>query len=207
MKYIITIILSLALILPVYASEVTGTITTGVTTGNGVNGVVVEAPTANPPAGTYTSTQNVVLSGGEGTVSIHYTTDGTGATCTSGSVYATPIEVSSNLFIGAISCYPNGAESSTVSFAYAINPPGTPAPTPPPSSGGGGGGGGGGVVTTSTTQPYDFNSDGNIDVLDFNILMANWGTIGGATTATGDANGDGNVDILDFNLLIINWQS
>ena len=136
MKYILTIILSLALVLPTYASEITGTITTGVTTGNGVNGVVVEAPTANPSAGTYTSTQNVVLSGGDGTVSIHYTIDGTAATCSSGEVYSSPISVSSNLFIGAISCYPNGATSSPVSFAYAINPPSAPAP-----SGGGGGGG------------------------------------------------------------------
>jgi len=78
-------------------------------------------------------------------------------------------------------------------------------------SGGGGGGssggGGGGILTTPSTASYDFNSDGNIDVFDFNILITNWGTTGTATQPTGDANGDRNVDILDFNLLIINWQS
>jgi len=205
MKYIIAITLSLALVLPVYASEVTGTLTTGLNTGSGVNGLVIEAPTANPTAGEYTSTQYVTLSGGAGTVSIHYTTDGSVATCTSGNVYTSPIEVASSSFIEAISCYSNNVASPTIDFAYAINPP-TPTltPTPTPSSGGGGSSGGG-VFTTPATKSYDFNSDGKINLADFSILMLNWGKTN-ATKAMGDANGDGKVDLKDFSLLMINWS-
>ncbi|MEM7682806.1 MAG: dockerin type I domain-containing protein [Planctomycetota bacterium] len=47
----------------------------------------------------------------------------------------------------------------------------------------------------------DFNGDGNVDLLDFDILASNFGTVGGATMADGDANGDGNVDLLDFDVL------
>ncbi|OJI08868.1 hypothetical protein BK006_02895 [bacterium CG10_49_38] len=199
MKYLSLIIFSLVFsIPPVYASEVTGTITTGVDTG--VEGIVVEAPTANPPAGEYTSEQSVALSGGTGTVSIHYTTDGAAATCSSGNVYSTPITVSSSLVIEAISCYANSIVSPIAIFGYAINPPSAPAP-----SSGGGGGGSGGFITTPATAAYDFNTDGKVDVFDFNVLITNWGSTG-ASSSTGDANGDGNVDILDFNLLIINWK-
>jgi len=75
-------------------------------------------------------------------------------------------------------------------------------------TGGTGGGGGGGAPTTPpTTDQADFNSDGNVNILDFNVLITNWGTTSGATKATGDTNGDGKVDIYDFNLLIANWQS
>ncbi|NOX66350.1 MAG: hypothetical protein GXO85_11330 [Chlorobi bacterium] len=118
MKYIIAIILSLMLVLPAYASEVIGGISTGISTG--VSGTVMEAPTAFPVAGAYTTTQNVVLSGGEGTTSIHYTIDGSAVTCSSGNVYSSPIGVASSLSIKAISCYPNGAVSNTAVFEYAI---------------------------------------------------------------------------------------
>ena len=80
------------------------------------------------------------------------------------------------------------AAPSSASGGGGYTPPATPATTPP-------------------TEPYDFNSDGNIDVFDFNILMTHWGTTSGATKVTGDADGNGTVDIYDFNLLIINWQS
>lgn len=47
----------------------------------------------------------------------------------------------------------------------------------------------------------DANGDGNVDLLDLDILGANFGTTGGATVATGDFNGDGNVDLLDLDIL------
>ena len=191
----------LAFALPVYASEVTGTLTTGVSTGNGVEGLVIEAPTASPVANTYTSAQSVTLSGGDGTQSIHYTTDGSAATCSSGSTYSAAISVPSTVVIEAISCYANNVSSPVRLFGYVINIPSAPAP-----SGGGGGGGGGGVITTPSTSGNDFNNDGKVDVFDFNTLISNWGATG-ATKAMGDANGDGAVDIFDFNLLIINWQA
>jgi len=203
MKYILTITLVFlfTLIPSAYASEVTGTITTGLSAGNNLDGLVIEQPTASPVAGTYTTSQSVILSGGPGTQSIHYTTDGSAATCSSGNTYSTAISVTSSLVIEAISCYPNNIASPTILFGYAINPPSAPGP-----SGGGGGPTGGGVPVTPATVATDFNGDGKIDVFDFNILITNWGATG-ATQAMGDANGDGTVDIFDFNLLIANWQA
>jgi len=52
-------------------------------------------------------------------------------------------------------------------------------------------------------KKVDANDDERIDILDFNILMINWGS-----TATGniaDFNKDNKVDVFDFNLLIISW--
>lgn len=49
----------------------------------------------------------------------------------------------------------------------------------------------------------DVNDDEKINILDFNVLMTNWGV-----TITGniaDFNDDGVVDIFDFNLLMIHW--
>lgn len=103
------------------ASEVTGTLSTGVggTTGNTVEGVVIAPPTASPATGVYSSSQSVTLAA-VGVQSIHYTTDGTVPTCTSGSVYSSPIAVSASKTIKAISCYPNGISSSATSLAYTI---------------------------------------------------------------------------------------
>lgn len=47
----------------------------------------------------------------------------------------------------------------------------------------------------------DANGDGNVDLLDLDILGANFGTVGGGTIATGDFNADGNVDLLDLDIL------
>jgi len=189
-----------ALTIPVYASEVTGTITTGLSTGGGVEGIVVESPTASPGADTYTSNQSVTLSGGEGTGYINYTTDGSRATCSSGETYTSPISVTSSVVIEAILCYANNISSDVAIFGYAINPPSAPAP-----SGGGGGGGGGGIITTTSNSSQDFNEDGKVDIFDFNALITNWGSTS-ATKAEGDADGDGDVDIFDFNLLISSWE-
>ncbi|MEO0529770.1 MAG: hypothetical protein AAF266_04240 [Planctomycetota bacterium] len=45
----------------------------------------------------------------------------------------------------------------------------------------------------------DFNGDGTVDLLDLDILGANFG--GPGTAATGDANGDMTVDLLDLDIL------
>lgn len=58
------------------------------------------------------------------------------------------------------------------------------------------GGGGGGRTRTASA---DLNGDGKIDLLDFNILMARWGTSGG------DLNDDDKTDLGDFNYLLANW--
>lgn len=50
----------------------------------------------------------------------------------------------------------------------------------------------------------DFNGDGTVDLLDLDVLGANWQMPG--TAATGDANGDGTVDLLDLDELGSQWQ-
>ena len=71
-----------------------------------------------------------------------------------------------------------------------------------------GGGGSPTVVPASNqlsveAQKADSNSDGKVDVLDFNSLMVNWGKNEANNQA--DANQDGKVDIFDFNLLMVHW--
>ena len=78
----------------------------------------------------------------------------------------------------------------------------TPQPAP---SGGGGGGGGGGIVTQSSSIRGDANKDGKVNILDFVILMANWGPKNNPTNVA-DFNLDGRVDILDFVTLMANWS-
>ncbi|MEM1011733.1 MAG: PEP-CTERM sorting domain-containing protein [Planctomycetota bacterium] len=52
--------------------------------------------------------------------------------------------------------------------------------------------------------PGDANGDGTVDLADFGILRANFGSTMG-TFATGDFNGDMNVDLADFGILRANF--
>ena len=125
-------------IAPALASEVTGSLCTGVNCP--VEGTVIAAPTASPAAGSFTSNQSVTLTS-TGATSIRYTTDGTTPTCAS-TQYSSAISVTSSKTIKAISCYANSTSSTVASFAYTISIP---------SSGGGGGGGGSFTVVASPT--------------------------------------------------------
>lgn len=80
-----------------------------------------------------------------------------------------------------------GQSSEVVSDTISLVAP----PTPPP-------------PLSPEAKKVDANDDGSINVLDFNILIINWG----ATTLgnIADFNEDGIVDIFDFNLLMIHWQ-
>jgi len=175
------------------ASEVIGDLTTGVSSSN-IQGTVIVAPTASPVAGSYSSAQSVTLSATDAT-SIHYTTDGTSPTCSTGSTYASAISVGSTLTIKAISCYANSNTSSVSSHTYTITIAG--------GSGSSGGGGGGSAVVAST-KSADTNNDGKVDKFDFALLMSNWGVIG--TTIGSDLNSDGKVDKYDFALLMSKWS-
>lgn len=142
MKKVHTII-SLAFLLSiatVSASEVTGTLSTGLGN-NSVSGVVVSAPSASVAAGTYTVAQSVTLAS-SGSLSIRYTVDGSTPTCSTGTTYSTAVSVASSLTIKAIACYANNGSSPVSSYAYTIS---TVVPT---SSGGGGGGGGSSYIYT-----------------------------------------------------------
>ncbi len=191
----------------VFASEVTGTINTGL--GNAVEGTVIVSPTANPVAGTYTLAQSVTLTA-TGATSVRYTDDGTTPTCAS-TQYLNTISVASSKTIKAISCYPNNQSSSIVSFAYTINIPSGDTTTGGTTTGGGGGGGGMIIPPPTTSisllsaaaQKVDANKDNKIDVLDFNVLMINFGST--SVNNAADFNGDNKVDVFDFNLLMINW--
>jgi len=79
------------------------------------------------------------------------------------------------------------------------------------SSGGGGGGGGGGatllsIPVTPTCDKFsmgDADRDCTIGILDYNILMVNWGKT--EVNNTADFNSSGTVDIIDYNILMVNW--
>jgi len=198
------------------ADTVTGHLSTGISGSNGTafNGIVISPPVANPPAGEYASAQNVTLTA-DGATSIYYTLDGTMPTCSVGVLYSGAISVSSSTPIEARSCYPSNASSTVVSYLYAIDPPansdtvgGSLSSVGGGSTSGGSGGssfsGGGGGGTTLFSKG-DANRDGKINILDFVILMANWGKTGSGNAA--DFNGDGIVDIQDFVILMANWTN
>lgn len=58
-------------------------------------------------------------------------------------------------------------------------------------------------LTNSFAERVDLNQDGIIDIIDFNILLVNWGSTEAGNIA--DINLDGVVDILDMNLIMIFW--
>lgn len=100
-----------------YASEITGTLTAGAS-----SSATIMAPTASPAAGTYGSALSVTLTD-PGTYAIRYTLDGTAPDCFggNGTLYGSPISISSNTTIMAIGCYLSGASSPVASFVYTIN--------------------------------------------------------------------------------------
>jgi len=184
---------------PVLADEVTGTLSTGLSSNvvdTTVSGTVMAPPVANPGTGSYTSAQSVSLTA-SGASSIYYTTDGTNPTCSYGTIYSSPIQVNSSQTINAISCYPQNNSSIIANYVYTINIP-VVASNASNGSGGfssGGGGSSGGNTNTSVTN--------NTGISGFVLLMANWGQTGFGNPA--DLNNDGKVDILDFVLLMANW--
>ena len=78
----------------------------------------VAVPTFNPAAGTYPTAQSVSISSATSGAVIHYTTDGSPATCSS-SVFSSAIPVNATTTINAIACL-TGWTSSTGSATYTI---------------------------------------------------------------------------------------
>ncbi|HZP60524.1 MAG TPA: chitobiase/beta-hexosaminidase C-terminal domain-containing protein [Opitutaceae bacterium] len=88
-----------------------------------INGTpAVADPTFNPPAGTYTSAQNVAITSPTTGASIRYTTDGSAPSETVGTIYSSPVPVSSSQTLTAIAYKSGSADSNIVSAAYTINP-------------------------------------------------------------------------------------
>ena len=147
-------------IAPALASEVTGSLCTGVNCP--VEGTVIAAPTVSPVAGTYTSNQSVILTS-TGATDIRYTTDGTIPTCASAQ-YSSAISVTSSKTIKAISCYANNTSSTVASFAYTISVPS--------SSGGGGGGGYSSPLATILPSPSPSPTTAGSVQNQLNVLLA-----------------------------------
>jgi hypothetical protein len=76
--------------------------------------------------------------------------------------------------------------------------------------GGSGSGSGGGATLASgssneaSSKAADVNGDGKVGIMDFNLLMVNWGD--NPANPNTDLNGDGRVDIFDFNILMVSWS-
>ncbi len=61
------------------------------------------------------------------------------------------------------------------------------------------------MFETGMAVPGDADRDGDVDIFDFMILQANYGTTSGAVWADGDFEDDGDVDIFDFMVLQVNF--
>lgn len=60
-------------------------------------------------------------------------------------------------------------------------------------------------VDGRAVSPSDLNRDGEVDLIDFSILIFWWQTAGGNSNPPADINGNGNVGIEDFSILLFNW--
>ncbi|MCX6113284.1 MAG: chitobiase/beta-hexosaminidase C-terminal domain-containing protein [Proteobacteria bacterium] len=81
----------------------------------------VEAPTFSPSEGTYSTTQSVTITSATDGAVLHYTTDSTTPSCSSGTTYTAAISVSSTETIKAIACKDGMDDSDVVSAVYTIN--------------------------------------------------------------------------------------
>jgi hypothetical protein len=93
----------------------------GAYNGAGVgSGSSVAAPAFSPAAGTYSSAQSVSISTTAGGASIHYTTDGSTPTSTTGTLYSGPVSISATTTLKAIA-FNSGGSSSVTSGTYTIS--------------------------------------------------------------------------------------
>jgi len=61
-------------------------------------------------------------------------------------------------------------------------------------------------IPVVTYKPGDINRDGDVNILDLSILLANFGKSGEAMLNPGaDINEDGDVNILDLSILLANF--
>jgi pectate lyase len=83
----------------------------------------VATPVFAPVAGTYLAAQVVTLSTTTADASIRFTTDGTPATCSSGTVYTSAIGVPTSAAISAVGCAAGKIDSAVANASYVITPP------------------------------------------------------------------------------------
>ena len=106
-----------------YVKSVVVTYTTGSST------PICNEPTFSPAAGTYYDPVNVTLNCATTGATIRYTLDGTNPTATTGTVYTSPISVTSTTTIKAIATATGYDPSSVASATYTIFTPETYTPT------------------------------------------------------------------------------
>ena len=117
-------------------------------------GGTVATPTFAPPGGSYGSAQSVTISTTTAGASIRYTTDGSTPTSSVGTVYVSPVSVSSSLTLKAIA-YKSGMTDSTVATAsYTI----------------GGGGGGNTAVFVKTDTATQGSWKGVYGANGYNVI-------------------------------------
>jgi hypothetical protein len=79
------------------------------------------APSFSPSAGAYTSAQTVSIASTTGTANIRYTTDGSTPSETAGTIYSSPVSISTTLTLKAIAYETGFTDSTVTSGAYTIN--------------------------------------------------------------------------------------
>ena len=79
------------------------------------------SPNFSPPGGTYASAQTVTISSTIPGASIRYTTNGSMPTSSSGTVYSTPVTISTNTTLQAIAYASGLADSAVTTGIYTIN--------------------------------------------------------------------------------------
>ena len=83
----------------------------------------VATPVISPAGGLFLATQLVSITTPTPDASIHYTTDGTPATCSGGAVYAGPLEVATSTTLSAIGCHAEKIDSAVATAEFVITPP------------------------------------------------------------------------------------
>ena len=83
----------------------------------------VATPAFSPPAGTYTSTQSVTISTTTSGASIRYTADGSTPSSTVGTLYSSPVSISTSTTLKAVGYETGMSDSLVVSGLYGIVPP------------------------------------------------------------------------------------
>ena len=97
----------------------TGLSNSAVTSGNYT--IQCATPTYTPVAGSYSSAQSVTISSATSSATIRYTTDGSIPTETAGTVYSSPVNVSSACTLQAIAYETGMTDSSIASGVYTLN--------------------------------------------------------------------------------------
>jgi alpha-galactosidase len=81
----------------------------------------VATPTFTPPAGTYTSTQNVAIASATGSATIRYTIDGSTPTASNGTLYTAPIAITASTTVKAFASKAGLNDSPVATALYTIN--------------------------------------------------------------------------------------